>query len=301
MVRSIDTSKFSPFFASVGADGCCKVTNTKVMELRRKAATHAVLYRLVKSNGRLGVLDGVPDEVSLNKTGRFWEWALSGGVSGLVRLDSCFAAAASAVTVVGAEATTTPAAVAATATPPSLDDINALLPDIGLEVQDSCIHKWTVESWSELKDERKVYGPEFTCLGAKWRVLLFPNGNQQNDTLSVFLDSVDAATAPKNTNWHICVQFALAIANPEDEKVYKASTAQHRYNTTEADWGFNHLVKLSQLTIASEAFPRPLVENDKTTIVVHMKVMKDITGVLWHNFVESVSTLDELDLALILF
>ncbi|KAJ3326370.1 hypothetical protein HDU76_012981, partial [Blyttiomyces sp. JEL0837] len=117
------------------------------------------------------------------------------------------------------------------------------------------------------------------------RVLLFPNGNQQSDTLSVFLDSVDAATQPKTSNWHKCVHFAIAIANPEDETVFKHSVAQHRYNVNETDWGFNQFVKLSQLTSPSENTNRCLVENDQTLIVVHMKVIKDETGVLWHNFV----------------
>ncbi|KAI9347173.1 putative ubiquitin-specific processing protease 21 [Zopfochytrium polystomum] len=167
----------------------------------------------------------------------------------------------------------------------NLEDVNSLLPDIGLDVEDSLVYKWKIDSWSALKVEKRAYSPEFSCLGTRWRILLFPNGNQQNDTLSVFLDSVEASIVPKNSNWHICVQFALAIANPDDQSVFKASTAQHRYNPTEADWGFNHLVKLSQLTVATESFSRPLVENDKTVIVVHMKIMKDITGVLWHKFV----------------
>ncbi|KAJ3333525.1 hypothetical protein HDU76_007055 [Blyttiomyces sp. JEL0837] len=164
------------------------------------------------------------------------------------------------------------------------NDLNSLLPDIGLEVQDSCVFRWKIESWTALKGQKKSYSPEFSCFGTRWRILIFPNGNQQNDTLSVFLDSVEAATIPKNSNWHICVHFALAITNPNNDTIFKASTAQHRYNPNEADWGFNHLVKLSQLFTPVEPFTRPFIENDQTVIVVHMKIIKDVTGVLWHTF-----------------
>ncbi|KAJ3409581.1 hypothetical protein HDV05_004398 [Chytridiales sp. JEL 0842] len=166
-----------------------------------------------------------------------------------------------------------------------LDDINAFLPETGLEVEESMIYKWEIPSWSALKQQgEKVHSPEFTCQNSRWRLLLFPTGNKQSDMVSVFLDSVDAATVPKNTNWHICVQFAIILANPDDPNSVKFSTAQHRYNATEADWGFNHHIKQSQLTVPIDGNARPVVENDRTVLAVHMKIMKDVTGVLWHQF-----------------
>ncbi|KAJ3194436.1 hypothetical protein HK101_002705 [Irineochytrium annulatum] len=164
------------------------------------------------------------------------------------------------------------------------NEMDSLLPDIGLEVENSAVYKWHITNWSTVKTSKKAYSPEFDAGGTRWRVLLFPQGNQQSDTLSVFLDSVDAAKTPKNSNWHICVQFALALANHEDETIFKSSTAQHRYNPNETDWGFNHLVKMNQLFTPIENNARPLIENDQVVVIVYMKIMKDVTGVLWHNF-----------------
>ncbi|KAI8618550.1 cysteine proteinase [Chytriomyces sp. MP71] len=177
-----------------------------------------------------------------------------------------------------------------TATPPSpaprVTVLGDMLPEIGLEVEEEFTFRWPVDRWAHLaRTTKKVYSPEFTCNGAKWRILLFPSGNQQADTLSVFLDSVDAPNMPKDGAWHICVQFALAIVNHRDDSVYRSSTAQHRFNPYEADWGFNHLVKLNQLTIPLDASGRALVEDDQAVFIVHMRVMKDVTGYLWHNFV----------------
>ncbi|KAJ3210298.1 hypothetical protein HDU67_005417 [Dinochytrium kinnereticum] len=165
------------------------------------------------------------------------------------------------------------------------NDIDTLLPDIGLEVEHSLVYRWQIPSWNVLKSQKKAYSPDFVCGGAKWRILLFPNGNQQSDTVSIFLDSIDAATIPKNSNWHICTQFALALTNVEDDSVFKSSTAQHRYNPNETDWGFNHLVKINQLFTPVEGNKRPLIENDQAVITVYMKIIKDVTGVLWHSFV----------------
>ncbi|KAJ3353139.1 hypothetical protein HDU83_007119 [Entophlyctis luteolus] len=91
---------------------------------------------------------------------------------------------------------------------------------------------------------------------------------------------------PKDGPWHICVQFALAIVNYKDETCYRSATAQHRFNPYEADWGFNHLVKLNQLFIPLDPSKsdRSLVEDDKTVVIIHMRVLKDITGFLWHNY-----------------
>ncbi|KAJ3105715.1 hypothetical protein HDU97_007692 [Phlyctochytrium planicorne] len=165
------------------------------------------------------------------------------------------------------------------------NDIDTLLPDIGLEVEHQLVYRWAIPSWNDLKTQKKAYSPDFECGGAKWRVLLFPTGNQNVDTMSIFLDSVDAASIPKTSNWHICVQFALALTNYEDENVFKASNAQHRFNPNETDWGFNHLVKLNQVFVPVEGNARPFIENDQAVITVYMKIIRDVTGVLWHNFI----------------
>ncbi|KAI9349064.1 putative ubiquitin-specific processing protease 21 [Obelidium mucronatum] len=167
-----------------------------------------------------------------------------------------------------------------------VSELRDILPDIGLEVEEEFTHRWLVDKWaSTSRQTKKLYSPEFECNGAKWRILLFPTGNQQSDTLSVFLDSVDAPMMPKDGAWHICVQFSLAIVNYKNEAVYRSSTAQHRFNPYEADWGFNHLVKLNQLVVPLDGTNHSLVEDDQALFIVHMRVMKDVTGYLWHNYI----------------
>ncbi|KAJ3129556.1 hypothetical protein HK098_001032 [Nowakowskiella sp. JEL0407] len=166
-------------------------------------------------------------------------------------------------------------------TAPTLESILPPLP--GLESIAECVYRWEIPNWTQLKQQERVLSPEFQCGGHTWNILLFPNGNR-TDSLSVFLNSVDASKAEKESRWHICVNFGLGICNPEDDKIHKTSTAQHRYTTVEQDWGFNHLIKLGMLTTPVDGFSRPLIEDDKTTIVAYVKIIKDESGVLWHNF-----------------
>ncbi|KAJ1554471.1 hypothetical protein HK096_003399, partial [Nowakowskiella sp. JEL0078] len=166
---------------------------------------------------------------------------------------------------------------------PTLDSILPLLP--GLESVDVLEHKWQINNWSQLRQQERVHSDEFKCGGHAWNVLLFPNGNR-TDSLSIFLNSIDSTKEEKTSRWHLCVQFALAIQNQDDETIFKSNVAQHRYTPSEQDWGFNHLIKLNFLSVPIENFQKPLIENDKTNILVFMRIVKDETGVLWHNFVD---------------
>ncbi|KAJ3074779.1 hypothetical protein HDU98_010270 [Podochytrium sp. JEL0797] len=175
---------------------------------------------------------------------------------------------------------------------PNLSDIDSLIPTApGNTVEATLVHRWEITDWKDKRAsrERRVYSENFEFNGGVWRILVFPTGNNGGDTLAVFLDSVTAAAEPKDSNWHMCLQFAIAVSNPDDESIFKHMTANHRYNPYELDWGFNQLIKLNALTTplegASQAF---VVDDDRLTISIFMKAIKDETGVLWHNFMKCV-------------
>jgi len=67
--------------------------------------------------------------------------------------------------------------------------------------------------------------------------------------------------------------------------------AQHRYNTTEVDWGFNNFAKFKELLNPIDENTRPIIENDAVTIKVMLRIVEDPTGVLWHKFLEFVNFL----------
>jgi ubiquitin carboxyl-terminal hydrolase 7 len=61
--------------------------------------------------------------------------------------------------------------------------------------------------------------------------------------------------------------------------------ANHRFYVDEGDWGFTRFCELRRLfNQAWEGHDVPLVENDEANITAYVRVVKDPTGVLWHNF-----------------
>src|SRR6266498_5422603 len=60
----------------------------------------------------------------------------------------------------------------------------------------------------------------------------------------------------------------------------------HRFTAEESDWGFTRFYDLRKLFVPSDNRTRALIENDSTNITAFVRVLKDPTGVLWHNFIK---------------
>ncbi|CAO3700741.1 unnamed protein product [Rhizopus stolonifer] len=134
---------------------------------------------------------------------------------------------------------------------------------------------WKITNWSSL--EARVKGPVFETDGLKWNLLLFPEGNGQNGTVSSYLE------LESFENDHTCAQFLICISSPEDPTCYITRAAQHRFGIGEADWGFTHLISLKDLKQETENHAAFFV-NDTVVLTTIIRIVKDQTGVLWHNF-----------------
>ncbi|CAI9766950.1 unnamed protein product [Fraxinus pennsylvanica] len=66
---------------------------------------------------------------------------------------------------------------------------------------------WAIDNFSRL-NVKKLYSDVFTIGGYKWRVLIFPKGNNV-DYLSMYLDVEDSAALPYG--WNRYAQFSLAL------------------------------------------------------------------------------------------
>lgn len=157
---------------------------------------------------------------------------------------------------------------------------NKVLPDLDLEVEATDVFHWDIEDWRGL--EKRTHGPEFEVGGYKWKVLLFPHGNNQSEYTSIYLEFSDPASQPQG--WHVCAQFSLLISNPNHPTEYAVHNAQHRFTAEEADWGFTRFHEVRRLSSVDDQRSHPLVQDNRTTITAIIRVMKDPTGVLWHNF-----------------
>jgi ubiquitin carboxyl-terminal hydrolase 7 len=139
---------------------------------------------------------------------------------------------------------------------------------------------WHIENWRNLA--RKERGPTFECGGFPWRVLFFPYGNGV-DCASFYLEHGFNEGPP--ADWYACIQFSLVLWNPQDPSIHTIHHATHRFTAKEGDWGFTRFVELRKaFNTPWEEHSRPLVENDEAMMTAYVRVIKDPTGVLWHNF-----------------
>ncbi|CAL5365147.1 unnamed protein product [Camellia sinensis] len=107
----------------------------------------------------------------------------------------------------------------------------------------SARYTWTIENFTRL-NTKKLYSEIFFVGGYKWRVLIFPKGNNV-DHLSMYLDVADSATLPYG--WSRYAQFSLAVVNQINNKFTVRKDTQHQFNARESDWGFTSFMPLSEL------------------------------------------------------
>ncbi|XP_058105755.1 ubiquitin C-terminal hydrolase 12 isoform X1 [Magnolia sinica] len=109
---------------------------------------------------------------------------------------------------------------------------------------------WTIENFSRL-NTKKHYSDIFFVGGYKWRVLIFPKGNNV-DQLSMYLDVADSASLPYG--WSRYAQFSLAVINQIHNKYSVRKDTQHQFNARESDWGFTSFMPLSELYDPSRGY-----------------------------------------------
>ncbi|KAL8985664.1 MAG: hypothetical protein Q9205_000678 [Flavoplaca limonia] len=156
-----------------------------------------------------------------------------------------------------------------------------LLPD--LEPESESIYTWDIENYRSLT--RKERSPKFDCGGHPWRILLFPFGNNV-DHASLYLEQAHGDEDKPPDNWYACAQFTLCMWNKNEPTIYMCHTANHRFTAEESDWGFTRFSELRKMFAQQwEGTGRAMVENDAVSVTAYIRIYKDPTGVLWHNFI----------------
>jgi len=108
---------------------------------------------------------------------------------------------------------------------------------------------------------------------------------EYTDQCSIYLEHA-AEPEDVDPSWSCCVHFAIVLWNPRDPTVYCHHTATHRFTRDESDWGFTRFLELRQMfNVSIEGMNRPVCEDDAANISVYVRVVEDVTGVLWHNWV----------------
>ena len=65
------------------------------------------------------------------------------------------------------------------------------------------------------------------------------------------------------------------------------TAATHRFTAEEGDWGFTRFAEMRKLFAPRwEQRDHPMIEKQTVNVTAYVRVVKDPTGVLWHNFIK---------------
>ena len=151
------------------------------------------------------------------------------------------------------------------------------------EIESEAVYTWDITNWRSLP--KRTHGPTFKCGNHPWRILFFPAGNAASESVSFYLEQGFGDEKPPD-DWYACAQFMLVLHNPNEPNIYIHHEANHRFTVDEGDWGFTRFADKNRIFASKyEGGERPMVENDTARVTAYVRVLKDPTGVLWHNFV----------------
>uniref|UniRef100_A0A0E0LHG4 ubiquitinyl hydrolase 1 n=1 Tax=Oryza punctata TaxID=4537 RepID=A0A0E0LHG4_ORYPU len=125
---------------------------------------------------------------------------------------------------------------------------------------------WTIENLSRVST-KKLYSEVFVVGGYKWRILIFPRGNNV-EFLSMYLDVADSAVLPYG--WTRYAQFSLSVVNQMHNKFTIRKETQHQFSARESDWGFTSFMPLGELYNPSRGY----LVNDTCIVEAEVAVCK---------------------------
>ncbi|XXG67130.1 hypothetical protein AAC387_Pa06g0545 [Persea americana] len=123
---------------------------------------------------------------------------------------------------------------------------------------------WKIEKFSQI-NKRELRSNAFEVGGYKWYILIYPQGCDVCNHLSLFL--CVANHDKLLPGWSHFAQFTIAVVN-KDPKKSKYSDTLHRFWKKEHDWGWK---KFMELTKVSDGF----IVSDTLVIKAQVQVIRD--------------------------
>ncbi|KQK10017.1 TNF receptor-associated factor homolog 1b isoform X2 [Brachypodium distachyon] len=104
-------------------------------------------------------------------------------------------------------------------------------------------HTWKIKNFSKEK-KREMKSEPFEAGGFKWYILVYPQGCDVSNHLSLFLCVADHDK--HLPGWSQFAQFTIAVGNLDPKKV-KYSDTLHKFWKKEHDWGWKKFMELSKI------------------------------------------------------
>lgn len=123
---------------------------------------------------------------------------------------------------------------------------------------------WKIENYSQI-NKRELRSNAFEVGGYKWYILIYPQGCDVCNHLSLFL--CVANHDKLLPGWSHFAQFTIAVIN-KDPKISKFSDTLHRFWKKEHDWGWKKFMELSKV---EDGF----VDDETLVIKAHVQVIRE--------------------------
>ncbi|XP_026420599.1 ubiquitin carboxyl-terminal hydrolase 12-like [Papaver somniferum] len=129
---------------------------------------------------------------------------------------------------------------------------------------------WKIKNFSRLKYKERHYSDVFTVGTYQWRVIMFPQGNNTDRRLSMYLQVADLASL--SYGWSRCAQFSLAVVSQiHDKDTVRRYAPEHLFNARVTDTGFQYFMPLRELYDPSRGY----LVDDTCIVEAEVKINED--------------------------
>ncbi|KDP42949.1 hypothetical protein JCGZ_23891 [Jatropha curcas] len=113
--------------------------------------------------------------------------------------------------------------------------------------------QWRIKKFSDITD-KILYSDIFNVGVSKWRLVVYPKGDQGDDYLSIYLAVADSAKLP--SGWSRKAKFSLAVINQSNSTstVRNEGTQTQEFKAEATSWGYRSFVPLRKIRDPKENF-----------------------------------------------
>ncbi|KAK9912378.1 hypothetical protein M0R45_036245 [Rubus argutus] len=116
------------------------------------------------------------------------------------------------------------------------------------------------------------YSEVFVVGGFKWRISIYPKGNNTKEYLSMYLNTADSSTLTSESGLSRIVKFSLTVVNQLDRnKSIKTSTCKD-FKDISSGWGFREFLLLSEIRDLSKGY----LVNDNVIVEAEVQFVRVI-------------------------
>lgn len=156
---------------------------------------------------------------------------------------------------------------------------------------------WNINNWSSLEQNvktsgvKRVVSPVVSRIhkddNFSWKLFLYPKGNNHDKTIAIYLSPEPIDKNDKD--WSVCAHFCIFFSRPGQDNVNIGKVSYFRFSSHDLDWGFSDMMNIVKFktkynNLKDTVATGLLVDNEKINISCYIRVIKDVTGVTWHNF-----------------